>query len=171
VTDVSVGVLVVFYSRYGQTEQLALAAGLGAIQARANVRLRRVADLADAATIRADAEWARNLERMNMDYVVPRPADPPWADVIVLVTPAGSSAELERYVRSLRSLGSMANKIAAPLVSGPGESALTPIYASAAHAGLMVVPPPSDGGDAISNARAHGRRVTQMARALKNAGA
>jgi NAD(P)H dehydrogenase (quinone) len=170
VTDVSVGVLVVFYSRYGKAEQLALAAGVGAIQARANIRLRRLADLADTATIQADAKWARNLERMNMDYVVPRPADPTWADVIVLVTPASSPAELERYVDSLRSLGQMAGKIAAPVASGPGESALTPIYASAAHAGLIVVPAPADSGDAVANARAHGRHVAQMARALKTAG-
>jgi NAD(P)H dehydrogenase (quinone) len=168
-TDVSVvGVLVVFYSRYGKTEQLALAAGLGAIQARANIRLRRLADLADAATIQADAEWARNLERMNMDYVAPRPADPAWADVIVLATPANSSAELERYVDSLRSLGPMAGKIAAPFASGRGESALTPIYASAAQAGLIVVPAPAVDSDAIANARGYGRHVAQMARALKS---
>ena len=47
----TINALVVFYSRHGETERLALAAGVGAVQARANIRLRRLKDLADAATI------------------------------------------------------------------------------------------------------------------------
>jgi NAD(P)H dehydrogenase (quinone) len=170
VTDTSVGVLVVFYSRYGRSEQLALAAGLGAIQAKANIRLRRLADLADAATIQADPEWARNVERMNMDYVAPRPADPVWADVIVLTGAADSSIEMEQYVQSLPSFGSMKGKIAAPLALRGRESVLPPLYALAEGGGFTVVPAPSDAGDVIANARAHGRRVAQMARDRKTAG-
>ena len=37
-------VLVIFYSRCGSTEKLALAAAVGAVQSRAAIRLRRVAD-------------------------------------------------------------------------------------------------------------------------------
>ena len=48
-----VNVVVVFYSRYGATEQLALAAGVGAVQAHANIRLRRLKDLADPILLRA----------------------------------------------------------------------------------------------------------------------
>src|SRR4029450_10666314 len=103
-----INVLVVFYSRYGNAERLALAAGVGAIQARANIRLRRVADHADAKTIDADASWRENLDRMNRDYVVPRPADPQWADVIVLATPSDSRAEVASYCATLRSIGPMA---------------------------------------------------------------
>ena len=166
-----VNVLVVFYSRYGKAEKLALAAGVGTIQAHANIRLRRVADLASPQMIEADQEWTTQLDRMNMDYVVPRPADPVWADVIVLATPAESSQELERYVGSLSSLGSMAGKIAAPLAVTDDESRLKAMYAAAAAAGLIVVPAPSDSHDAIAGARAHGQRVAQMARALKSADA
>lgn len=162
-----VNVLVVFYSRYGNAERLALAAGVGAIQARANIRLRRVADIADRTAIEADAEWKQNLDRMSMDYVVPRPADPVWADVIVLATPARSSIELERYVASLPSLGSMAGKIAAPLAPDRPDSALAPIYSAAACAGLIVAPAPAADADPIASARAFGQRVSQMARALK----
>ena len=60
-------VLVVFYSRYGITEQLALAASVGAIQMRGSIRLRRLPDLAEAEAIRADAVWSGNLERMKKD--------------------------------------------------------------------------------------------------------
>ena len=172
----NVNVVVAFYSRYGKAEQLALAAGVGAIQARGNIRLRRLADLADPKTIQADSEWTAHLDRMNRDYVVPRPADPVWADVIVLVTPEDSPGELQRYVASLPSLGSMAGKIAAPFTSGHGESqgesesVLASIYALSAAAGLIVVPAPRNEGDPIAAAREHGRRVAQLARALKDAG-
>jgi NAD(P)H dehydrogenase (quinone) len=163
----NVNVLVAFYSRYGKTEQLALAAGVGAIQARANIRLRRLADLADPKTIQADSEWTAHLDRMNRDYVVPRPADPVWADVIVLVAPEDSPGEMQRYVESLPSLGSMAGKIAAPLTSGRSESVLASIYALSAVAGLIVVPAPREEGNAIGAARTHGRHIASMARALK----
>ena len=165
-----VNVLIVFYSRYGNAERLALAAGVGEIQPEANIRLRREADLADRKTIEADPAWKQNLDRMNMDYVVPRPADPTWADVIVLATPADSSSELEAYVGSLRAIGSMAGKIAAPLAPGNSESALKPIYSAAACAGLIVAPAHSgsDSNDPIASARAYGQHVSRMARALKN---
>jgi NAD(P)H dehydrogenase (quinone) len=163
-----INALVVFYSRYGTAERLALAAGLGAIQADANIRLRRVADRADAATIEADASWKRNLDRMNRDYVVPRPADPLWADVVILATPEESCAELEAYVASLSSLGSMTGKVAAPLAPGNRESVLKPIYSAAACCGLIVAPHGEAGDDPIAAARSFGQRVTEMARALKS---
>ena len=162
-----INALVVFYSRYGTTEKLALAAGLGAIQADANIRLRRVADHADAASIAADANWKKNLDRMNRDYVAPRPADPVWADVIILATPAESSAEVESYVASLPSIGSMSGKLAAPLAPGNIASALKPIYSAAACCGLIVTPCVESSDDPIATATTFGQRITEMARALK----
>lgn len=163
-----VNVLVVFYSRHGTTEKLALAAGLGAIQSRANIRLRRAADLADRQTIDANASWKTNLDRMNRDYVAPRPADPLWADVIVLATSPRSSGEIEQYCALLGSDRSHAGKIAAPIASGNDDSVLKPIYTAAACAGLIVAPPPAASPDPLTAARTFGRHVTHMARALKN---
>jgi len=162
-----VNVLVVFYSKHGTTEKLALAAGLGAIQARANIRLRRVADLVDRRTIEASPEWRDNVDRMNRDYVAPRPADPLWADVIVLATPQPSGAEIEGYCSVLADADGMAGKIAAPLIANGDISALRPVYAAAACAGLIVAPAPRASGDPLAAARGFGQRVTQMARALK----
>jgi NAD(P)H dehydrogenase (quinone) len=162
-----INALVVFYSRYGTAEKLALAAGLGAIQADANIRLRRVADGADATSIAADTNWKKNLDRMNRDYVAPRPTDPIWADVIILATPAESSSEVESYVASLSSMGSMNGKLAAPLAPGNRESALKPIYSAAACCGLIVTPWGESSSDPIATATAFGQRVTEMARALK----
>jgi NAD(P)H dehydrogenase (quinone) len=162
-----VNVLVVFYSRYGTAERIALAAGVGAIQARGNIRLRRVADHAEQQTIDATPAWRENLDRMNRDYVAPRPADPQWADVIVLATPADSCAEIESYCASLRSIAPMVGKIAAPLAPGDEESTLKPIYAAAACAGMVVVPGKTVGDDPITAAREYGKRITEMARSLK----
>ena len=162
-----INALVVFYSRYGATEKLALAAGLGAIQADANIRLRRLADHADASVIAADSNWKQSLDRMNRDYVVPRPADPMWADVIILATPAESSSEVEAYVASLPSMGLMTGKLAAPLAPGNRESALKPIYSAAACCGLIVAPCGESSGEPVAMATTFGQRVTEMARALK----
>jgi len=161
-------VLVVFYSRYGTTERIALAAGLGAIQARGSIRLRRLADLAEPQAIEADHAWREARARMLRDYVEPRPADPVWADVIVLATPDESSAEVEAYCASLRAMGSMTGKIAVPLAAGGGEAALMSLYGAAAGAGLIVVPACAlDPGDPLASVRTHGQQTADMARALR----
>ncbi|HEV8393801.1 MAG TPA: hypothetical protein VGQ37_05985 [Vicinamibacterales bacterium] len=165
--DTPVNVLVVFYSRYGETERLALAAGLGAIQEEANIRLRRLADRADAATIAGDAAWASSLARMQRDYVTPRPADPVWADLIILATPGGSDGEVEGYAASLPECGPMAGKVAAPLAARNDARTLRRVYASSACAGLFVVPSAIDDGDAIAGARLHGRALVRAVKALR----
>ena len=162
-----VNVLVVFYSRYGDTERLALAAGLGAIQEEANIRLRRLADRAEAPTIAADVARAESLARMQRDYVTPRPADPVWADLIILATPSQSDGEVEGYTASLPGCGPMAGKLAAPLAAGNDAGALRSVYAAAACAGLMVAPSAIEGADAIAGARLHGRSLVRAVRALK----
>ena len=98
----TVNALVVFYSRHGETERLALAAGVGAVQARANIRLRRLKDLADPATISGDPLWTENLERMLPDYIAPREIDADWADVILTASCPSSPAEMEAYLKSLK---------------------------------------------------------------------
>jgi hypothetical protein len=160
-------VLVVFYSRFGRTERLALAVGVGAVQARGSLRLRRVADLASQDVIDASAAWRENLDRMNRDYVVPRPADPVWADVIVLAAPADTTAEVEGFCGWLESFETMAGKIAVPVVPGGSRPALRSMYAAAASAGLIVVPQMIDGDD-IGAAREYGRRITELARTFKS---
>jgi hypothetical protein len=168
----SVNVLVVFYSRYGRTERLALAAGVGAIEAEGNIRLRRLPDDASPEVIQADAAWRESLDRMNRDYVAPRPADPVWADVIVLATPADSSREIESYVATLPPLGPMGAKIAAALA--PGDDACDGVVVAAARAGFVCVPMARVTGaaaetDLQTRARLHGQRLVQLARALKPA--
>jgi len=116
-------VLVVFYSRTGVTETQALAVGVGAIQARANIRLRRIRDAVDEKTISAHAKWVENRDRMNKEYVAPAAADAAWADAIILAAPYGfsaSSSEVAGFLSLLRSLGpggTLSKKIGGAFVS------------------------------------------------------
>jgi len=117
-----VNVVVVFYSRYGATEQLALAAGVGAIQAHANIRVRRLKDLADAETIARDPRWVENLERMNRDYIPPRESDVDWAEVLLVASCPDSLRETEQYVEALLATpGRNVRLLIVPLVDAPGD--------------------------------------------------
>lgn len=142
-------VLVVFYSRRGETEKLALAAGVGAIQARANIRLRRLTDLADAETIRQDAAWSENLERMKKDYIAPREVDAQWANVLILAAPADCTAEMERYLETT-----------GPILQGKIAAVLGGFADLAARAGLTVVPGNAENRD---SAVAYGRLAAELA--------
>ena len=137
-----VNVVVVFYSRYGETEQLALAAGVGAVQAHANIRLRRLKDLADPETIARDPRWTENLERMNRDYIAPREIDVDWADVILVASCSDSLRETEKYVEAL--------------LATPGRNDR-----------LLIVPLIDSPGDRLASAREQARNAVENARKLK----
>jgi len=159
-----VNALIVFYSRYGDTEKLALSAGVGAIQARANIRLRRLDGLTEPGE--TDEQWRGNLARMKMDYVVPREADPAWADVVILVAPCDAPGEVRGYLGALGERGGFGGKLAAPFTSGTNLAGLVSLYSAAASAGFTVVP--CEKADSTDAARDFGRRVSEMARALKS---
>lgn len=147
----SVNVLVIFYSRYGDTEKLALAAGVGAIQARANIRLRRLPDLADAATIQSDAAWSENLERMKKDYIAPREIDAQWANLLILAAPRDGTLEMLRYL-----------DLAGQSLKGKTAAVLGTFADAAERAGLTVVP--GDRQLTSSDALAYGRSAAERAR-------
>lgn len=161
-----INVLVVFASTRGDTERLALTVGVGAIQGRANIRLRRLPPGAGVQTATFTPQQREDFERMSRDYVAPRQADPLWADVVVLATSPEGAGSMEAYLEGLPALGPVAGKIAAPLASGPSSQMLQPIYAAAADAGLIVVPPQTS-LDSADARHACGRRAVAIARALK----
>ena len=150
-----VNVLVVFQSRFGSTEQLALAAAVGAVQGRANIRLRRLPEGVDEAT--------------DTEYIAPRESDALWADAILVGMPAGPcslSTGFERYCDSLKALrdrGKLQAKIGASFTHGFAADAL---IAAMHRAGLTTVPETID-PDALKAARLQGRQVAEAARALK----
>ena len=159
-------VLVVFYSRTGVTETLALAAGVGAVQAKASIRLRRIPDLADEKTIAAHKSWVENRDRMNKEYVTPTAADVAWADAILLAAPHGfdaSSPELSGFLKSLRSSasdGNLARKVGGAFVStslgAEDDPARSSILSALAGAGLTIVPSSESDADATTAAQPAG---------------
>ena len=163
-----INVVIAFYSRYCETESLALNLGLGVLQARATPRFRRIADLPPLSEIEADEVWKKNLERFKIEYVAPRPGDPKIADVLVLLTPGDETVEVQQFAESLATDGSLAGKIAAPIAARNQEQALAPIYTTIARTGMIIVPPltSDDPKDAV---RRHGSALVKIARALKAA--
>ena len=69
-------VLVIFSCCTGETEKLALAAAVGAVQGRANIRLRRLPD--------QSGDNGEELLRMRREYVPPAPRDTAWADAVII---------------------------------------------------------------------------------------
>jgi NAD(P)H dehydrogenase (quinone) len=161
-----VNVVIAFYSRYCETEKLALNLGLGVLQARATPRFRRIPDLAPQAVIDADPEWKKNLARMKIEYVVPRPGDPKLADVLVLATPGDDTAEVLEFAKQLATDGSLKGKFAAPLCARNREATVAALSAIIAPTGMIVVEPPlSD--DPAEAARLFGTELVRMARDAK----
>jgi hypothetical protein len=79
-TKEEIHILVIFSCNTGAVEQLALAAAVGAVQARAAIRLRRIVD-------NSPGESNENTQRLDQDYVAPRQTDAEWADGFILAVP------------------------------------------------------------------------------------
>ena len=166
-----INTLVTFNSRTGSTEKLALAAALGAVQAKSNLRLRWLRENVDDQTLAGVAEWKENRDRMAKEYIAPREIDFLWADVLVLGLPARdgvSSPELKTYLDGLGALqaaGKLHGKVATAFTA---ESALVSLCRILDGLDLILVAPDvAAGGDALESARLHGRKVTEIARELK----
>jgi NAD(P)H dehydrogenase (quinone) len=173
-----VHVLVTFWSRTGSTERLALAAALGAVQAKANIRLRWLREPALQQDADSIPEWRENRARMEKEYVAPREADLVWADATFLGIPVNLSVaapELRSYLELMASLhqgGKLGCKVGAAFLSaaspaGQTDSLLAALYASLAQFSLILVPPGEESADPLKTARLHGRRVAEVVRALK----
>ena len=118
-------VLVIFYSRSGATEKLALAAAVGAVQERALIRLRRLPDANPAKIIEEFPQAREALLRMQKEYVAPAEADILAADAIIFATPPDlkTSDDWKEHLdllTRLRTEGKMEGKIVAAL--GPDDA-------------------------------------------------
>jgi NAD(P)H dehydrogenase (quinone) len=137
-------VLVIFYSRSGVTEKLALAAAVGAVQERALIRLRRLPDADPAKVIAQFPESKEALARMHKEYIQPAENDLLGADAIIFATPRDLKTSddwkghLDLLAR-LRSEGKLEHKLVSPL------TAVT-----------------------VEEATAHGRKIAVMAREVKD---
>lgn len=161
-----INTLVTFSSRTGATEKLALAAALGAVQARSLIRLRWLRENVDDPTIEGVPEWRENRVRMAKEYIAPREIDFLWANALVLVMPARdgeSSPEWKTYLDGLmplQSTGKLHGKVGTAFTAR-SDGALVSLCQALSGLGLILVPP-----DPTATALLHGRSVTEAARTL-----
>jgi hypothetical protein len=164
-------ILVVFSSIRGETERRALAAGVGAVEARAVIRLRRLMD-PDDGPVGTDA-----LERMRREYVPPTPDDLEWADGVVFCPSKGSPAVWTScldLIGRMSGEGRLDGKVA--VVAGEMGHPLG-VSASLLGCGFIVLPPlvrasfhgadAEPGIDPHADARMQGRRLAMVTRALR----
>ncbi|MGI9092083.1 MAG: NAD(P)H:quinone oxidoreductase [Mycobacteriales bacterium] len=146
-----VRVAVIYYSATGGVYAMAQAAAQGAIDAGGEVRLRRVAEIAPAATIAASEAWSRHAEA-TAGVGEAAIDDVAWADVLLFGTPTrfgNVSAQLKAFLDTLGGLwgdGQLVDKVFAGFCSsatahGGQEATLLALYHSAYHFGCIVVTP------------------------------
>ena len=139
-------VLVVFWSRFGETERLALAAALGAVQGRCNIRLRWLREDTCDPTVPG---WQETRERMEKEYIAPRPVDLEWAHGLVLATPPRVDANAAEW-RAFFGLRGLEGK------TGGGIGSLSDAMAQCQ---MTIVEASAQEGSEADRARNLGRRV------------
>ncbi len=144
-------VLIVYYSSTGTTYRMAKEVEAGAREAGAEVRLRRVAELAPPEAVEKNPIWKAHLEATRHIPVAGHD-DLEWADAYVFGTPSrygNVASQLKQYLDSTGPLwgqGKLANKVAAGLTTasnphGGQEATLLALYNVLYHWGCLIVGP------------------------------
>lgn len=147
----SVKVAIIYYSSTGTVHALARAATEGAEKAGANVRLRKVAELAPPEAINANPAWTQHL-RATADVVEASLDDLTWADVVLFGTPTrfgNPSSQLRAFIETTGRLwyqGKLADKVysaftASNTAHGGQESTILALANTFYHWGGIIVPP------------------------------
>ncbi|MGY1750252.1 MULTISPECIES: NAD(P)H:quinone oxidoreductase [unclassified Modestobacter] len=145
-------IAVVYYSSTGNTHQLAAALAEGAADAGAEVRLRRVPELAPAEAIASNPLWQAHVDTTAGEVEEATPADMEWADGYALGTPTRfgtPAAQMKQFIDTLGGLwftGKLANKGATAFTSaqnvhGGNESTILTLFNVFSHFGAVIVPP------------------------------
>lgn len=148
---VSVKAAIIYYSATGNVHALAKAAVEGAEKAGAEVRLRKVAELAPAEAIASNPAWQAHVEQTR-DVPVATLDDLAWADVVLFGTPTRFglvASQLKQFIDTtgpLWSEGKLADKVYGAFTStssahGGQESTLVSLMNVFYHWGGIVVAP------------------------------
>ncbi|MBA3952664.1 MAG: NAD(P)H:quinone oxidoreductase [Rubrobacter sp.] len=147
----AVKVAVIYYSATGNVYRLAQAIEEGAREAGAEVRFRKVHELAPEEAIKSNQGWSDHA-LMTEDVPEAQLDDLEWADAYILGTPTrfgNVSAQLKQFIDTAGGLwfqGKLADKVASGFTSsqnahGGQESTLLSLYNVFAHWGAIVVTP------------------------------
>jgi NAD(P)H dehydrogenase (quinone) len=145
-------IAVIYYSATGHVHKLAEALARGASDAGAEVRLRRVAELAPEETIRQQDAWQEHYEATVGVVEEAKLEDLEWAHGFAFGTPTRyglPAAQLKEFIDQTGSLwvqGHLANKVATSFTSsanrhGGQESTLLALNNTFYHWGALIVPP------------------------------
>lgn len=146
-----VNAAIIYYSATGTVHALAVAAAEGAEKAGAQVRVRRVRELAPASAIEANPAWAQHL-RDTADMPQAALDDLAWAEVVLFGTPTrfGTPAsQLKAFIDTTGPLWQqdrLAGKVYTALTSsgtahGGQEATILALSNVFYHWGGIIVPP------------------------------
>ena len=144
-------VAIIYYSATGNVYKMAQAAEEAANEAGAEVRLRKVRELATEEAIRSNQGWYDHA-LMTEDVPEAQLDDLEWADAILFGTPTrygNVSAQLKQFIDTTGGLwfqGKLADKVVSGFTSasnqhGGHESTLLTLYNVMMHWGAIVVAP------------------------------
>lgn len=147
----AVKVAIIYYSATGTTYQLARAVEVGASEAGADVRLRKVHKLAPEEAIATNQGWAAH--RLESQHVVEASLDDlTWADALIFGTPTRyglPTAQLKQFLDTTGPLwekGTLVNKICSTFTSsatahGGQETTIVNVNTTFYHWGGIIVGP------------------------------
>lgn len=143
-------VAVIYYSSTGNVHQLAESAAKSAEKAGAEVRLRKVAELAPESAIASNGDWASHVAA-TADVAEATLADLEWADAVLFGTPTRfglPAAQLKQFLDQTGGLwfqGKLVNKVVSSFTStstthGGQESTILALNNTFYHWGAIIVP-------------------------------
>ena len=142
---------IIYYSSTGTNYQMAKWAKEAAEELGAEVRLRKVQELAPEAAINSNPLWKKHYEQTK-DVPVATSEDLDWADAIIFSTPTrfgNVASQMKQFIDTQGGLwaqGKLVNKVVSAMSSaqnpnGGQEATILSLYKSMCHWGAIIVPP------------------------------
>lgn len=147
----NVKLAIIYYSSTGTNYQLAQWAEAAGSEAGAEVRLRKVPELAPEAAIEQNAGWKAHYEATK-DVPEATSEDIEWADAIIFSTPTrfgNVASQMKQFLDvqgGLWASGKTVNKVVSAMAAasnshGGQEATILALYTSMMHWGAIIVPP------------------------------
>ena len=157
-------IAVIYYSSTGNVHELAGALAEGAEEAGAEVRLRRVPELAPAEAIASNPLWQAHVDATAGEVQEATPADLEWADGYAFGTPTRfgtPAAQMKQFIDTLGGLwftGKLADKGATAFTSAQNVHGGNPYGVSNASGGKSATVTEAE----RAAARYQGRRLAEV---------